>query len=195
MNGIGRPVEARLIGEPEHVEAVVEAMRQVLEIPHVRPPRSGRKGDGHLSYFAITSIRKAGARPAPLVQAHEAKARRDPASELEVLTTADRELRSQPWFPIRPGDVVTWWIELPNVPGGHGETLLAVDEPDPMTEGDQAGAPLRLVSQSQSARFVNPALQSFNDLWFEAGPDRLTVIRAGRVVHGRPVCAGAADRG
>lgn len=55
--GMGRPVQARVIGEPEHIEAVVEAMRRVLEIASVSPPRPGRKGDGHLSYLQVTGVR------------------------------------------------------------------------------------------------------------------------------------------
>jgi hypothetical protein len=157
----------------------------------------------------------------PRAAAEDAKARRDLPGEIGALTGADRDLRAQPWFPIQPGDVVCWSIEMPDG-SRHGETLLAVDDPMWPTEG---GAPLRSVSETPhdygpvdededepydpaddlfaytsapDIEYVDdvededaeepepgdrPNYQDFYDVWFEAGPHRVAVIRHGQLVH------------
>lgn len=72
--------------------------------------------------------------------------------------------------------------------GRHGETLIAVDAPDWSTE---AGAPLRKVSETPyetiGAATDNPATEhyeDFYDIWFEAGPAKIAVLRHGQLVHG-----------
>lgn len=99
----------------------------------------------------------------------------------------------------------------------HGETLVAVDNPDWPTEG---GAPLRKVSETpyetiganaedhdsdgvdeDQADEIDVAAeraaagprvveyQDFYDIWFEVGPSRIAVIREGQLVYGQLVSA------
>lgn len=145
--------------------------------------------------------------PSPLAQAEDAKRRRDLAGEIGALTAADAALAAQPWAPVRPGDVVLTHLPTREDLAAYGETYLAVDG-----DTDIGGhALLRLVSETQLAlddeddasadsdeedREEATAhagewsrleeLTPFYDLWFEAGPGGVVVIRAGTVVHGRP---------
>jgi hypothetical protein len=125
----------------------------------------------------------------PLAAAEEHKRRRDIAGEIGALMSADAELKARPWYPIRPGDVVL--MRLAGAAGvpAYGETFLAVD-----TDMDGC-AMLRQVSRdlghildgpNEETHTLDDALVSFYELWFEAGPSVLTVIRAGAVVHGTP---------
>lgn len=66
--------------------------------------------------------------PAPLDVATAAKQRRDLAGEIGALTAADADLRRQPWFPIRPGDVVLSYLPPVADSPAYGQTYLAVDE-------------------------------------------------------------------
>jgi hypothetical protein len=113
----------------------------------------------------------------PLAAAEDAKRRRDIGGEIGALIAGGDALARQPWAPLRPGDVVL--CHLPGTPA-YGQTFLAV--PD---ETDVDGhAMVREVSRSDE--FAEPNLASFYELWFEAGPHTLTVIRAGAVVFGSP---------
>jgi len=182
---------------------------------NVRPNRHGDGVRAHLNAGLPTAAPAEPADdpaddPSPRAAAEDAKARRDLPGELDTLMAADRKLRDQPWFPIQPGDVVCWSIAMPDG-GRHGETLVAVEDEDWPTEG---GAPLRKVSETpyetigagasdedqadepddldddadEPAEPVDPRVcefQDFYDVWFEAGPSRIAVIRHGQLVHGR----------
>lgn len=113
----------------------------------------------------------------PLAAAEDAKRRRDIGGEIGALLAGADDLARQPWVPLRPGDVVLCY--LPGDPA-YGQTFLAVSD-----ETDIDGhAMVREVSRTHE--YTDPGLASFYEIWFEADPDRLTVIRAGAVVHGTP---------
>jgi hypothetical protein len=113
----------------------------------------------------------------PLAAAEDAKRRRDIGGEIGALMSGDDALARQPWAPLRPGDVVLCYL-----PGAvaYGQTFVAVDD-----ETDIDGhAMMREVSRTDE--YASPGLTGFYELWFEAGPHALTVIRAGGVVFGTP---------
>jgi hypothetical protein len=115
----------------------------------------------------------------PLAAAEDAKRRRDIGGEIGALIAGADDLARQPWAPLRPGDVVLCY--LPGIP--YGQTFLAV--PD---ETDIDGhAMMREVSRTGTTE--DASLSGFYELWFEAGPHTLTVIRAGAVVFGTPARA------
>lgn len=116
----------------------------------------------------------------PLSRAEDAKRNRDLGAEISILTSAGADLESQPWYPLQPGDVVL--LAMTSGPEYYGETYVA--EPDEFNGPDLA---LRRVSATMDNGAPEDWSVSFYDLWFEAGPDVLTVIRAGRVVFGRPL--------
>lgn len=110
----------------------------------------------------------------PLSRADDAKRRRDLADEISILRGTHADPESQPWYPLVAGDVV-----LISGEGGLGETYLA--EPDDLGE-----MTLRRVSADYDDGRPADWQITFCDLWFEASPDALTVIRAGAVVYGVP---------
>lgn len=128
----------------------------------------------------------------PLAQAEDAKRRRDLGGELGALTSAHDRLTSAPWYPVRPGDLVHVHYEagLAGVPAAFGETyvigpsdtpgllsmvLLAHTLPDTTPQDDVEGM--------TGCFEVEDHDDPIYDLWFEGGPQRLTVVRDGRVVH------------
>lgn len=191
--------EIRLMGSQAFIGAAIQRIGTAVDVSYDGNLRANRSGDGHRAH---AHIRLAGPAapvaidtPSPREAAEQAKARRDLGGEIDALSAADRELRTQPWFPIRPGDVVCWSVDMPDG-DRHGETLIAVDAPDWSTE---AGAPLRKVSQTpyetigaatdDSAEQVeedqaNEQYEDFYDIWFEAGPAKIAVLRHGQLVHG-----------
>jgi protein involved in polysaccharide export with SLBB domain len=110
----------------------------------------------------------------PLSRTADAKRHRDLAAEVSILTDANADLESQPWYPLQPGDVVL--LAMPGGPEFYGETYVG--------RNDGFETVLECVSATEAVQAVEV---SFYDLWFEAGPDVLTIIRAGRVVFGTPV--------
>lgn len=132
----------------------------------------------------------------PLAQAEDAKRRRDISGEIGALMEGKRALESAPWYPSRPGDLVHVHIEGPGrgLPA-WGETYAV--EPDP---GFPEGLRLRLVHHTAQGGDTATAGVYVSDdggpdplyeLWFEAGPARLTIVRDGRVVHLGPAVPGA----
>ncbi|MEU5111679.1 hypothetical protein AB0G64_09285 [Streptomyces longwoodensis] len=121
----------------------------------------------------------------PLAQAEDAKRRRDLAGEAGALMAAGTALESAPWYPCRPGDVVH--VHYP--PAGDfspfSETYLVDDAGDGLMS-------LRLLAHTcpkdESDGTVGRCLVEGADcpvwdLWFEAGPHLLTIVREGRVIH------------
>lgn len=112
----------------------------------------------------------------PLSRAEDAKHARNLGTEINILSAADADLNAQTWLPLVAGDVVLMaFDDQPDL----AETYLA--EPDDSAEG----AALRQISSHYEIHEGTPPLP-FYDLWFEAGPGALTVIRAGVVVFGNP---------
>lgn len=121
----------------------------------------------------------------PLQQAEDAKRRRDIGGEIDALMDGQRALESAPWYPARKGDVVHIAYEpvADHLPP-FGETYVVVDDPE------EGGLVLKQIAWTGSEHAVgyyapgtvdDPLLEP----WMEAGPATLTIVRDGRVVHGR----------
>jgi hypothetical protein len=122
----------------------------------------------------------------PLAQAEDAKRRRDIVGEVGALMAAGADLESAPWYPVRPGDLVHVHYEAGGLSDAFGETYLVaagaagflsmqlLAHTLPETE-DTAGLVGCFAVEDDPAPLM--------ELWFEAGPHRLTIIRDGRPVH------------
>ncbi|EYT83974.1 hypothetical protein CF54_04165 [Streptomyces sp. Tu 6176] len=123
----------------------------------------------------------------PLEQAHQAKRNRDLAGEVGALMSAGTALESAPWYPVRPGDLVHVHYEAAGQTPAFGETYLIGPE-------DGGLMSMRLLAHTlpdeESAAggmigcfAVEAADDPIYELWVEAGPHRLTIVRDGRPVH------------
>jgi hypothetical protein len=205
-------IQIRLSAPGPELDAAVEAVHRAFTVVSVSGRRDNRKGDpGERLHIVATGPAAGGPESSPLAQAEDAKRRRDLGAEIGALQAGERELKTQPWYPLQPGDVVL--CTLPPLVAGeepYGETYLAAADDDPRLTDIDGGPMLRMVSGTDLALALadaasagdedqgddgdgEPADQawtqppcSFYDLWFEAGPAALTVIRAGRIVHGHP---------
>jgi hypothetical protein len=133
--------------------------------------------------------RQIGEELSPLAQAEDAKRRRDIVGEVDVLMSAGADLESAPWAPVRPGDLVHVHYEGAGELAAFGETyivaagahgflsmqLLAHNLPATVAEEFAAG----MVGCFAVEDDPDPLME----LWFEAGPHRLTIVRDGRPVH------------
>jgi len=182
--------QVRLMGTQAFIRAAIQRLSAAVDVSYDGNLRANRYGDGHRAHANIRLVDptpRSAERPSPRRAAEDAKARRDLGAELDILTTADSDLRAQPWFPIQPGDVVCWSIDM--LDGSrYGETLVAVDDPSWSTG---AGAPLRKVSATADSakpategQSSEPDYEDFYDIWFEAGPAKVSVIRHGHLVNG-----------
>ncbi|MFI1002023.1 hypothetical protein ACIP10_15515 [Streptomyces galbus] len=121
----------------------------------------------------------------PLAEAEGAKRRRDIVGEASALMSAGTALESAPWYPCRPGDI----IHLHYPPAGDfpafGETYLVGDAGDGLMSLQRLAHtwPEDWSDGSGSGFLVEGADCPIYDLWFEAGPHLLTVVRDGRPVH------------
>ncbi|PZG97827.1 hypothetical protein C1I97_25160 [Streptomyces sp. NTH33] len=122
----------------------------------------------------------------PLAQADDAKRRRDILGEVGVLMAAGADLESAPWYPVRPGDLVHVHYEAAGQGSAFGETYIVGPE-----DGGLMGMTLlahtlpdATGSEGMAGCFaVEAADDPIYELWFEAGPHRLTIVRDGRPVH------------
>lgn len=129
----------------------------------------------------------------PLAQADHAKGLRDIDGEVAALMDAGVQLASAPWYPARPGDLVHVHYEQAGDFPAFGETYL-VDaaggpgDPAPQlltmrllahTCPDAIGADLGMVGCFAVDAHEDPLYEP----WYEAGPQRLTIVRDGRPVH------------
>lgn len=129
----------------------------------------------------------AGDMRSPLEQAEDAKRARDLGGELGALMAGDEALTSAAWYPARHGDLVHVHYEQAGTIPPVGETYLveAIDDNEGLFK-------LRLLCSSHTDDDADTGVAAFEadaaddplyELWFEAGPQRLTVVRDGRVVH------------
>lgn len=127
----------------------------------------------------------------PLEQADAAKRRRDLPGELGALIDGERALTSAPWYPPRPGDIVHLHYEATDRQAASGETYEVKDAGDGLVDvtciahhhADGSGCGMAgAYAQTASDRPVD-------EMWFEAGPHRLTIVRDGVVVHNGPASA------
>jgi hypothetical protein len=134
----------------------------------------------------------------PLAQAEAAKRARDLGGEIGALTSAHDRLTSAAWYPVRPGDLVHVHYEATPTMAAFGETYIVGDAREP---GDTAPGLLGMVLLAHTLPEATPEDDvkgmtgvfeaeahddPIYDLWFEAGPQRLTIVRDGQVVHGGP---------
>ncbi|GAA3550457.1 hypothetical protein GCM10022419_033360 [Nonomuraea rosea] len=123
---------------------------------------------------------------APREQIDDAHRRRDFFGVIEAARAGQQTLEAQPWYPARHGDIVHIAYEGfgPDVPA-HGETYI-VEQPE--VDG---WFNLRTLAHSERDSIAEAGVFATSDdpdplmeMWFEAGPHRLTIVRDGRVVHG-----------
>lgn len=123
---------------------------------------------------------------APVEEIDDAHRRRDFSGVIEAALSGQQSLETQPWYPARHGDIVHVAYEAltADLPA-HGETYI-VEQPK---GGDRYN--LRLLAHTQpesmglaGAFAVEDDPDPLMEMWFEAGPHRLTIVRDGCVVHG-----------
>ncbi|MFJ9381855.1 hypothetical protein [Streptomyces sp. NPDC101455] len=122
----------------------------------------------------------------PLAQAEDAKRARDLVGEVGILMSAGADLESAPWHPVRPGDLVHVHYETGGRSDAFGETYI-------VAAGQHGFLSMQLLAHTlpegeDTAGLVGCfAVEDDPDplmeLWFEAGPHRLTIVRDGRPVH------------
>ncbi|WP_329141055.1 hypothetical protein [Streptomyces sp. NBC_00670] len=124
----------------------------------------------------------------PLQTAEDAKRARDLGGELSALRSGHHTLTSASWYPARPGDLVHIHYEGRTGRAAYGETyivgpaehgmlsmqLLAHTLPE--ASGDGAEVTGAWYATEESA-------DPLAEVWMEAGPHRLTIVRDGRPVH------------
>ncbi len=126
------------------------------------------------------------AEQSPLARAEDAKRRRDLGAELAALQPGHADLTSAPWYPSRPGDVVHVHYEAGGLSDAFGETYR-------ITAGADGFLSMQLLCHTLpdtedldglvGCFAVEDDPDPLSDLWFEAGPHRLTIVRDGRPVH------------
>ncbi|MGW3417027.1 hypothetical protein [Streptomyces phaeochromogenes] len=124
----------------------------------------------------------------PLAQAQDAKRARNLGGEVDALMSAGVALASAPWYPARPGDLVHIHYEQSGTVPAFGETyVIGPTEADGLVSmlllshtcpPDTAGV-LGMIGCFATELADDPLYEA----WFEAGPQRLTIVRDGRVVH------------
>lgn len=124
----------------------------------------------------------------PLARAEDAKRARDLGGELAVLQQGHADLTAAPWYPARPGDVVHVAYEEVGTLRAASETYLVGDAGDGLMSLSMIACTFPGLSDkgasAVSGVFVAEAADDpLYELWFEAGPHRLTIIRDGRPVH------------
>jgi hypothetical protein len=125
----------------------------------------------------------------PLAEAEDAKRRRDIVGEVDALMGGHARLTSAPWYPARAGDLVHVHYEAVGDLAAFGETyviaagtagfpsmqLLAHTAPDTLGQ--------ELIAGMVGCFAVDDDPDPLMELWMEAGPHRLTIVRDGQVVH------------
>jgi hypothetical protein len=120
----------------------------------------------------------------PLHAADNAKRARDLGGELGALQDGHAALTSAPWYPARPGDLVHVHYEgTPNSPA-WGETYLVGQAEHGMLSLQPIASTLPDTEWSGAGCYATEDSDDpLADMWMEAGPDRLTIVRDGRPVH------------
>lgn len=124
----------------------------------------------------------------PLAEAEDAKRRRDLTGELDALTSGHDRLTSAPWYPARPGDLVHVHFEAVGQTPAFGETyLVAAGSNDGFLNMQLLAHTLPEDTPFRDGMVgcfaVDDDTDPLTDLWMEAGPHRLTIVRDGRPVH------------
>ncbi|MFF5004657.1 hypothetical protein ACFY3G_17720 [Streptomyces phaeochromogenes] len=124
----------------------------------------------------------------PLAQAEGYKRARDIVGEIGALTGAHDGLTSAPWHPLRPGDLVHIAYEQAGDMAPFGETHIVANAGGGLMS-------MKLLAHTARAEDAEGMVGCFAteaaddplyEAWFEAGPQRLVVVRDGLVVHNGP---------
>ncbi|MEU4165611.1 hypothetical protein AB0F46_01835 [Streptomyces sp. NPDC026665] len=124
----------------------------------------------------------------PLARADAAKGTGDLVGQLAPLLHGDRELTTAPWYPARPGDLVHIHYEQTGESAAFGETYIVGDAVGHGFLSMQLLAHTMTGSAQEIEGMVGCYSSDASDdplygVWFEAGPQRLTIVRDGRAVH------------
>lgn len=125
----------------------------------------------------------------PLARADAAKGTGDLVGELAPLLDGDRQLTSAPWYPVRPGDLVHVCFERTPALQQFGETYIIGDVGNDLlsmqllSHNLPSDASDELVGELTGWFATEASDDPLYEAWFEAGPDRLTIVRDGRAVH------------
>ncbi|MEU3600907.1 hypothetical protein ABZ714_19610 [Streptomyces sp. NPDC006798] len=128
--------------------------------------------------------------PSPVEEAAAAKQARDIVGEINGLLDADRAYTGARWYPPRAGDIVHVHFERVGDLAASGETYLISAHSGPELEAGPPLLDMRRIAHGENTGDGEFAAEGSDDplydLWFEAGPQRITVVRDGRVVHAGP---------
>lgn len=128
----------------------------------------------------------------PLAQAADAP---DVVAEVEILNRAHAQLAAASWHPMRPGDLVHVHYEAGGEMPAFGETYIVDDAAEP-SDTPPGLMSMVLLAHTLPASTPEADVKGMTghfeaeacddpvyEAWFEAGPQRLTIVRDGRVVH------------
>lgn len=137
-------------------------------------------------FTALYGRPDAGEQLSPLARAEDAKRARDLGAEIAALQQGHSDLTSAPWYPARPGDLVHVHYEAGGLSDAFGETYR-------VTASDGGFLSMQLLCHTLpdtedleglvGCFAVDDDPDPLMELWFEAGPHRLTIVREGRPVH------------
>lgn len=125
----------------------------------------------------------------PLARADDAKRSRDLVGELAALTTGYTALTSAPWYPAQAGDLVHLAFgPVGDIPA-YGETYSVRGRRDgllrlTLLHHTYSGATEQLMGIGCFA--TSATTEPLTEMWMEAGPHRLTIVRHGQVLHDGP---------
>jgi len=123
----------------------------------------------------------------PLAQAEDAKRRRDLGGELEALGRGMRALTEAPWYPARPGDLVHIHYPAGGEMPAFGETYIVSGEAGGLMGLELLAHTLPDTVENADALTGDLTVEDDPDplveIWMEAGPHALTIVRDGLVVH------------
>ncbi|MDX3748700.1 hypothetical protein [Streptomyces sp. AK08-02] len=150
--------------------------------PHTHTWTGSPAGFAERLFIAVYGSPGAQEPRSPLVQAEDAKRARDLVGEVGALMDGYAQLTTAPWYPARPGDLVHVHYEAGARTAACGETYL-------VSAGQHGFLSLQPLAHTLPETSVVGCYAVEDDpdplaeLWMEAGPHRLTIVRDGRSVH------------
>lgn len=125
--------------------------------------------------------------PSPLAQAEDAKHAGNLVGEIAALTGAHDQLTLAAWHPARPGDLVHIHYPAAGDYPPFGETYIVGDAGDGLLSLQLLAHTLPdsepLAAGMVGCFAAEAADDPLYEMWFEAGPHLLTIVRDGRPVH------------
>ena len=155
--------------------------------PHKHQWSGQPEGLAERIFTALYGRPETGEQLSPLAQAEDAKRARDLVGEVGILMSAGADLESAPWSPVRPGDLVHVHYEAAGEMPAFGETYI-------VAAGAHGFLSMQLLAHTlpDDTEYLGSMVGCYAveddpdplmELWFEAGPHRLTIVRDGRPVH------------